>query len=610
MDDPKTHHILDALADLFLTTPGTPGTPGPGNLASGNTGGSPVAANAHAPATPPTSTTSPQRRTDPLAAPAPLRLPPKLQPTAPSAYQHHASSPTAAHHPHQVNNPHHAQHSASDIIGTIGSPRTPHHTGSATRTDQAFDHHFAQPIDTGLNADDIGDTTHTRTGRLPHLQAVVLGSLPGFAHPWLTQYAHHLSTTLGPVILLRLEPQALTIDLITSPRTAQSEKPLHHAAQRHHPTSPVQAIDHLLHPDSRDVPAARVLLVEAEDVAVLANLHLPRVTLVCGAYESALQDAAQKIRDLLTRLQNRPQTLPDIGLMIMGSDAARAAQAHAQLNALIADLLPEGVQLRGSQQQMVPVRLQPMAHFTHDPQNDRDLRAYLEELASLDQLLPEPVATPSAPATALQPPAPASLPTTVQAPPSMQALSSIHTTPAVAVSANVITTTAPTAVAVESSHVVAEPVSVAATLSEPPTAAPSTPVDHEPDLSALVAPYITGSITLQARCPQHPDMPLLLDELGRLHLITRTDEKPDHLAQAVMGLLETRTWVREHFELLQLTQRQCRFDPTHEPQLHLLAQHAPQAVQLTRRVGSLLRIHLLQHVRVGAASTWVCTPLS
>ncbi len=576
MDDPKTHHILDALADLFLTSPAANPVPNSG------------------PGKPPTSTTSPKRQTDPLAAPAPLRLPPKLQPAHTNSHPSTPHTPSVTVSPHVIgsatasnNTAVPSNSAATDIIGSIGTPR------ASRATPMTLDHPDLDP-------------TQTRQGRLPHLQAVVLGSLPGFAHPWLTQYAHHLSATLGPVILLRLEPQALTIDLITAHRAAQPEKPLHHSAQRLNPTSPVQAIDHLLHPAVADVPPARVLLVETQDPAVLANLHLPRVTLVCGAFESALQDAAQKIRDLVTRLQNRAQPLPDIGLMIMGSDAQRATQAHAQFNQLVGDLLPQGVQFRGSQQQMVPVRLQPMAHFTHDPQADRDLRAYLEELASLDQLLPETIAPAIAPAPLTPPLGP---PPNVQPSTPMQPAPSIHTTPAVAVTASSTQPTVTPAIAVEAPRHVAES-AVTTTLSEPPTAAPSSPIDHEPDLSALVAPYITGSITLQVRCPQHPDMPLLLDEQGRLHLIAHTDEKPDHLAHAVIGLLETRTWVREHFELLQLTQRQCRFDPTHEPKLHLLAQHAPQAVQLTRRVGQLLRIHLLQHVRVGQASTWVCTPLS
>ncbi|NJL31539.1 MAG: hypothetical protein HC898_07880 [Phycisphaerales bacterium] len=118
----------------------------------------------------------------------------------------------------------------------------------------------------------------------------------------------------------------------------------------------------------------------------------------------------------------------------------------------------------------------------------------------------------------------------------------------------------------------------AAPISQDPPAKPAEPSayhDNEPDLPRLLAPILPGALPLQARCPRHPQTQLFLDTQGRVHLAAMSGPEPGDLPAAVVSLMETRQWVHEHFELLQLTQRQCRFDITQPPQLHLLTPQAP-----------------------------------
>ena len=78
----------------------------------------------------------------------------------------------------------------------------------------------------------------------------------------------------------------------------------------------------------------------------------------------------------------------------------------------------------------------------------------------------------------------------------------------------------------------------------------------------------------------------------------------------ILDLMETRAWAHEHIELLQLTQRQCRFDTAEEPRAHLFTDQAKKALGMIGRRGSTVNIHLLQQVSLGNESTWVCNDLS
>jgi hypothetical protein len=122
-------------------------------------------------------------------------------------------------------------------------------------------------------------------------------------------------------------------------------------------------------------------------------------------------------------------------------------------------------------------------------------------------------------------------------------------------------------------------------------------------------------VALAARCPKHRQTQIVLDEHGVLHLLRRheSDGSEDAalaLRSAVLDLIETRAWVREHAELIAMTQRQCRFDADAEPVLHLFTGEAKLGAALVGRLGEFVRLHLLKEVRVGKQSTWFSTELN
>lgn len=140
----------------------------------------------------------------------------------------------------------------------------------------------------------------------------------------------------------------------------------------------------------------------------------------------------------------------------------------------------------------------------------------------------------------------------------------------------------------------------------------------EPELASFLTTgksSIAGGLTLEARCPHQPLTQLVLDQAGRLHLLRRHNSSDANLSlsdlrKVIVDLIEAQQWVREHLQVLQLTQRQCRFDDKVQPVLHLFTDRADLATPLAAKLGDNLKLHLLQNISVGAQSTWFCTPLN
>src|SRR5580692_9258943 len=203
MDDPRTRAALDSLADIFLT------------------GTSPAAGTNAPPAGP-----SPLDPAAQLDGPRPIRLGPKLRsPASPAGSPMLgdrgpvvAQASTAVRSPlAPTSNPADPQPQiaaglvmpglgASNTVDS-GSPRPRLRLQPAPQSPDA-----ANAPDRGdamLNLGPAGDAL---------VEAVFLGNLPGFGGPWLTQYARSLATGPGPVAVLRVEPEQITVELVGAPQ--------------------------------------------------------------------------------------------------------------------------------------------------------------------------------------------------------------------------------------------------------------------------------------------------------------------------------------------------------------------------------------------------------
>lgn len=149
-----------------------------------------------------------------------------------------------------------------------------------------------------------------------------------------------------------------------------------------------------------------------------------------------------------------------------------------------------------------------------------------------------------------------------------------------------------------------------------PTAQPQ-PAPMRPTSAAAAAEldlsqFLAGSLRLAARCPRQPGTQIVLDEAGRLHLLRRhtVTNAGESIQQACLNLFEASAWVREHLELLCMTQRQLRFDTAAEPTMHLFTDDARSAVALARQLPAPLKLHLLQSAGPASAPSWFSTELT
>lgn len=127
----------------------------------------------------------------------------------------------------------------------------------------------------------------------------------------------------------------------------------------------------------------------------------------------------------------------------------------------------------------------------------------------------------------------------------------------------------------------------------------------ELDLVALIAQgsaALVSPVTLDARIPNQANTQLAVDAQGTVHLLKKGSGV---VSEDVMQLIEAGQWVRENLELIALTQRDQDFVDT-APVLHLLTD---QATQLTGKLQSQIKLHLLQQVTLGKETGWFCTPM-
>lgn len=539
MDDAKTHQALDAIADLFLTRPAAP-------LA-------------------------------PVAAVRGVRLSPK------PGQQGRALSSFVKPSDQDQYIPSYASDACP--AGTYAPP-----SGSALSSLPAASKPAISP---------------DASPGVVSVEAVFLASLPGLSGPWLTQYANYLLDHHPAVGLIRLDDQQFEVQRVSRhPASAVTASPTLRLVEH----QPINDIERQLF-SAGDVGTVLVQPVDAKAPDAIAQIMAAgRWTILCGAYEAAVKDA-QRIIGQLLELGPIPHR-HRLGLMMMGCDAAKARQAVDAINRGLAGLLTGPIEMVGHQMQMVPVNVRTLGVWEANGENLSLLLDYLSSsspaFANQSQTL-SPVAAAAVAAT--------SWPSRPIDEPVADETESLQEAAAVAtiIPAGALPSPSPSSpMPAHSSARQREyrqafaaqppipakrpetPLPPAATLAEPMDSPSQTPVQ----LSSHLDQSLPGAIVLQARCPKHPAVEILLDQQGKLHLLASAVQAADPagLRSVVVDLLESRRWLAEHIDLIRLTQRQCRFDDAAPVELHLFTDQAPLAAGLATSLSDQLRVHLLQTV--------------
>ena len=547
MDDERTQDALDALADLFLT--GTAGfEAGPGGLE-----------------------TRPRRKApNPLTGPEPIRLEPKAAP------RYQAPLPV-------------------EEDGWL-EPEDDTPVLRLRRDDDEF-----EALADAALADDAATVVTDPSGtpgvpasaREAYVEAVFLGNLPGLSGPWLTQYAQLLAQQDGPVAILHVDEERIDAELIEPARPA-ADDPAGRVSSRMPPKPQRDAdlitmLDALLTDAHQPVRTVLVHLeASPEEPWLSRGVALDCWTMLCGADDAAVVGTYRTLKQL-TEADARVAG-KSVGLMIMGSDRTASRAAAGKVRAAAESFLKTPIELVGWQQQMVPVNLRQIGTWEGTDTVWPALAAWLSEL---DEPMVEEVEAVEPASTGVEEPIIEPEPE-----PEPDQVATLPIEP----------------VAPEPEPRNPEP--AVASVSNPEPRTPN--LDQDPDLASFLTTAdggVPGGIVLEARCPQQPLTQLLLDDAGRLHLLRRS-ELSDALGDdtalrvAILDLIEARRWVRDHLDLLQLTQRQCRFDAGADPVLHLFTDRADRATALVAQLGPMIKLHLLQSVAVGDQRTWFCTALS
>lgn len=557
-----------------------------------------------------------------------------------------------------------------------------------------------------LPAAEIENTAATNSPQEPiepessgtaHVEAVLLGNLPGLAGPWATQYAQAVADSAQDrVLLIHADDHSTALELIQP----ASQKPLQDTLElprqpsdvrpfvRKLLTDPVHPINRVL---VRTEPAAT-----PEQAARLTTLK--SWTWLSGADDLSIAAAEQTLTSLSQTFgeqQSASNANRHLQLVIAGCDSDSARPAAGRIAQGLAQVAGyDVIQPTGCIPKMSPARIQPLGTF---PSQACGLDALITDLAGLSTppenfrpaLLPTPAsgsrgsqapapeqAYESAPETAATqatdpfpegggspfeqpieytrsqnfrvPPQPrpttpgsththqkgsdpflaeeARDPRIITPPHRARPVYTSQTAPLPtdaqqSVAQTSANETAQAAPSVESPHPQAPapgsqtPGSQAPGQAASPIQPQASSIEDAPNLTSLLTAEdhaLAGSIRLDARCPKHEDVELVLDQDGRLHLLAKHEEgtDPGILRDAMLDLMAARTWVNEHKGLIALTQRQLKFDPNTEPQLHLFTPRADWATGLITRLGNALRLHLLAKVNVGDQATWFTTALN
>ena len=260
MDRQRTDKELEALADLFLTNedvpeqtsltpegtaiaahrqnaqkrrvaPGTPAPPSPGSVPSEKvayscseiaqqvnaSANSSIVDASHLPRVEPQpaySTTT--RSTGLMTEPQPARLTPKMPPRGDSDLaahnqMDHPTTPTVRDEPtlRLVN------HELEAIIQSQSSPVSLNAQQPARIGPTA-----SMPASESMDSTDQDSVLQTDGNCViedKRVEVVFLGNLPGFASPWMTQYAQHVALECGVVGVLHIDDEQIDLDFVTTP---------------------------------------------------------------------------------------------------------------------------------------------------------------------------------------------------------------------------------------------------------------------------------------------------------------------------------------------------------------------------------------------------------
>jgi hypothetical protein len=389
------------------------------------------------------------------------------------------------------------------------------------------------------------------------LEAVLLGNLPGYASPWVSQYAAELSRSHRGVGLIRIDDRQVRVEVFRADDESMDPE-LAALAPSIDPVpreSFVQAVDRLSQVvdiwlaviDPCNSPMARRRLADAD-----------RWTLLSGSDEAAVVAAYRLFKQLVEAPDAQPPAR-GVRMMFLGCDRQAALAALSRIDRAASSFLRVPVEFAGVRRQIQPLHRLCALQFDLEPAEDA--------WSQLVERLRRRGESEDRPDAAVEPAIPGA-----------------------------------TSAAGRSQAAVASP---------SPRLAPAPPAPAAASAPLSLTRFVPTLHAMQARCPRHPAVELAVDPAGRCHLLLQSAGEPADAA--IRRLVETRLWAREHHDLLALTLRDRALAGDPPPQMHLFTDQPRQAIDYAAAAPPDrrdLKLHLLQSVAVGDAHAEVHVELN
>ncbi|MEY3141728.1 MAG: hypothetical protein RLY21_221 [Planctomycetota bacterium] len=398
------------------------------------------------------------------------------------------------------------------------------------------------PFDRNLDAF-LGTRTPERKGSASASRTLVLvGNLPVLSGLWLSQYADREARERGAACMLRIDDDAVQIELFVANGRRPSIRPQATLAEALRAVAPV-------------VSAWLVVPRAADPIEIAADVG--EVVVLTGADEPAVIAAYTLVRRCVDAIKSRGEGRghPRMSVAVLGANDDECAFVERTLDKTTRAFLQVELPVRGGLQQVKPTESAFRGTFdAHSPLVE-DVFAMIRaaEAASTTDMSAStdsstrfdrgerftPRRERLAPRRALVEPAPIPFTRAATIPPMPV------TTAPLPVAAPVVAPAPVSAPAPAPASVAAAPRTAglpAALPPEPITPARARTVKGE--LPAQLVPELAGLEPIAMRAPRDKHIELAIDAEGRLHIVGRATD--------ATAILRARGWAREHGELLSL----------------------------------------------------------
>jgi len=427
---------------------------------------------------------------------------------------------------------------------------------------------------------------------------LLVGNLPMMSGLWLSQYADREARDRGPVCLLRMERDAVQVEVFRTGGVRPAVRPQATLAEALRAVAPLVGAWFIVPP----APAGVSIPDATEEVVVLT-----------GADEPAVVAAYTLVKDSVERMRARPSrggsaraalpgSAPRVSVAVLGADDEACRGVSNTLDRTMRAFLKVELPVRGGLQRVAAVESVFRGTFDAREPSLEDLFAEIDAAEAATESSPASAASspPEPPARErfaarperLPPRRAVSMPSAVAAPSAEPEVRLAPTLPF------------PRARAGRADDAVVEPKPAPAPAASPaPAALPPAPLAGasparvrriDAELPEALVSLLDGLSAIAIRAPRDKSIELALDEEGRLHIVGRACD-----AEAI---LRVSAWAREHAELLAMADARIA---RAEPSVDLVVANLRDARAIDGAV-----VHLLTLVEVGGRRGYLAQTVS